>query len=237
MLGDDDENSNDETPVSSLERPAALGDSFDPEHGRLPDPVMQHGWTSTNIENALDDMLQKRAMAYEALQDELETRDVSAAAAQENLLQAQHEIAALRRKVATYRHFEGLYKASQEENRLLWTYVDRAKAENGPLKETLHRLEKENKELCETVAFLKAMDEAREEDRSKPADASPRRLDGGRGFRPSSVARWGEKLAASSRLARIVPPPTGEESEQSKKSRCRPHLGGRRAHKALVGGP
>eukprot|EP00930_Biecheleria_cincta_P067553 TRINITY_DN54207_c0_g1_i1.p1 TRINITY_DN54207_c0_g1~~TRINITY_DN54207_c0_g1_i1.p1 ORF type:complete len:307 (+),score=75.25 TRINITY_DN54207_c0_g1_i1:63-983(+) len=160
-----DDDSGQRLPELSFERPAYFGGSHALGHGRLPDPVMQDGWTSAHIENALGDMLQKRASAYGALQSEVECRVLSAAAAEERAQQAELEIEGLRRKVAMCRHFEGLCKAVQEENRLLWTYMDSAQTENARLKETIRKLDEENEQLRETAAILKAKEEERKGDR------------------------------------------------------------------------
>lgn len=89
------------------------------------------------MERNLAALSEQRILTYQAIQREVVDREKWAELALVRCQEAEARCSKAERQLERYRQNERLLKATQEEIRVLWMYVDQARKENATLKESL----------------------------------------------------------------------------------------------------
>ena len=90
-----------------------------------------------NMEKNLAQLSEQRSLTYQAIQREVLDREKGAEVALLRCREAETRCWEAERQLERYKQNERLLKATQEEIRVLWMYVEKAKAENEKLQESL----------------------------------------------------------------------------------------------------
>lgn len=90
-----------------------------------------------NMEKNLAQLFEQRSLTYQAIQREVLDREKGAEVALLRCREAETRCWEAERQLERYKQNERLLKATQEEIRVLWMYVEKAKAENEKLQESL----------------------------------------------------------------------------------------------------
>ncbi|CAK9044747.1 unnamed protein product [Durusdinium trenchii] len=132
----------------SSAQPVLHRSEFVPEHGeenredwssRIP-PVqhLEHSLPFfEHMEERLDALSDQRISSYKVIEREVLDRRNTAELLQVKYREAEARCAAAERRLEQFRQNERRLKATQEEMRVLWMYVEQAKEENRGLRETL----------------------------------------------------------------------------------------------------